>query len=89
LCAAQGKYHVPYFTAKARIMEYVKATYPGMTSVFPSPAYFYTNFMQYYQPTCGVVAIGPHTPSPAFPLRLWLSATDWFHVDAASAASLS
>ena len=48
---------MPYFTAKARVMEYVKSTYPDMTSVFPSPAYFYTNFMQYYKPTCGVAAL--------------------------------
>ena len=49
---AQGKYHVPYFTAKARVMEYVAAKYPDMKAVFPSPAYFYTNFMQYYHPKC-------------------------------------
>ena len=54
LCT-QGKYHVPYFTAKARVMEYVKATYPDMTAVFPSPAYFYTNFIQYYKPTCALI----------------------------------
>lgn len=55
---------MPYFTAKARVMEYVIDKYPEMASVFPSPAYFYTNFMQYYHPMCGAVAFARHHIEP-------------------------
>ena len=58
---AQGKYHVPYFTAKARVQGYVTSKYPDMTSVFPSPAYFMTNFIQYYRPKCA----SPANPTSA------------------------
>ena len=59
---AQGKYHVPYFTAKARVQDYVTSKYPDMTSICPSPAYFMTNFVQYYRPKCAISPIPSLAP---------------------------
>lgn len=36
----------PHFTAKARIMDYAKETYPEMICVFPSVCAFYTNWIE-------------------------------------------
>lgn len=48
----QGKYNAPLFTAKARLQPYVLKTHPQMTSIFPSFAIFYTNWVEFYKPKC-------------------------------------
>ncbi len=59
---------MPYFTAKARVQDYVTSKYPDMTSVFPSPAYFMTNFIQYYRPKCAL-----RVPAFEFSVRVTLT----------------
>jgi uncharacterized protein YbjT (DUF2867 family) len=43
-----GKKHVPHFTEKARVADYIRSL-PVLHS-FVMPAYFYTNFLEYYVP---------------------------------------
>jgi uncharacterized protein YbjT (DUF2867 family) len=44
----EDKKWAPHFTDKAKVEEYIR-TLP-VTSTFVLPAYFYTNFVEYYQP---------------------------------------
>ena len=53
-CRTQGKYNAPLFTSKARLQPYVLKTHPQMTSIFPSFAIFYTNWVEFYQPKCAL-----------------------------------
>ena len=48
----QGKWSAPHFTSKAQVMDYVKAAYPAMISIFPTPCAFYTNFVERARPRC-------------------------------------
>ena len=51
----QGKWDVPHFTAKAHVVDYVRATHTGMISIFPAVAAFYTNFLEYARPKCATL----------------------------------
>ena len=48
----QGKWSAPHFTAKARIMDYVKEQHPDIIGVFPSVCAFYTNWIERIPPKC-------------------------------------
>ena len=53
----QGKYVAPLFTAKGRVQPYVLEAHPQMTSVFPSFAIFYTNWVEFYKPRCAIAGL--------------------------------
>ena len=62
---------VPFFDAKVRIEEYVKAQHPGMTAAFPFPAAFYTNFAEYQLARCVRAAETSFTILPVGSHCIW------------------
>ena len=47
----QGRWLVPHFWAKGRVVAYVKAAHPAMAAVFPALGIFYTNFVDTFPHT--------------------------------------
>ena len=46
----QGRYDVPFFTAKGKAVEEIQAELPRLAVTAVELAYFYTNFVERFRP---------------------------------------
>lgn len=46
----QGRFNAPHFTGKARVSQYITEKLPGLTAIYPSSAFFYSNFAEWFIP---------------------------------------
>ena len=46
----QGKYNVPFFSAKAEAVAQIKTKHPSLPVTVVQLAYFYTNFLEHFRP---------------------------------------
>ena len=54
MSASQGKWKASHFTAKARVSQYISTELgPQANVIFPSCAFFYSNFVEWFKPQCG------------------------------------